>query len=180
SSLGTSICQSPSSLQRAVKRASLSGLSFWASSDLPSIGINSSLTNLRTMSRSIRNSSGSSISTVYSPVGTTRRDVARRSHSRQGGPPPPQLDSGFPEFGQLLTWPKSETSDLGWGEGGGEGEPTSRSSPLYPTPLPCGEMEQAAIAARSCAQFVRPRCALLLEGLGGAVHRMASAGRARR
>src|SRR5262249_5864541 len=163
--------QSPSSLQRAVKRASISGLSFWPSSDLPSIGINSSLTNRRTMSRSIRNSSGSSISTVYSPVGTTRRDVERRSQSRHGGTPHPPLNSGLPECGHLLTWPKSETSDFGWGEGGGEGEPTSRSSPPHPTPLPCGEREQAAIAARSCAQFVRPRCALLLEVLGGAVKR---------
>src|SRR5262245_31627672 len=136
-SLGTSICQSPSSLQRAVRRVSISGLSFWPSSDLPSIGINSSLTNRRTMSRSIRNSSGSSISTVYSPVGTTRHDVARRSQSRHGWPPYPQPNSGLPEFGHLLTWPKSETSDFGWGEGGGEGGPTSRWSVApHPTPLP--------------------------------------------
>src|SRR5262249_28429367 len=102
SSLGTSMCQGPSSLQRAVKGASISGLSFWPSSDLPSIGINSSLTNRRTMSRSIRNSSGSSISTVYSPVGTTRRDVERRSQSRHGGTPSPELNSGLPEFGHLF------------------------------------------------------------------------------
>src|SRR5215510_13029905 len=28
-----------------------------------------------------------------------------------------QPNSGLPEFGQIMTWPKSETSDFGWGEG---------------------------------------------------------------
>ena len=47
-------------MQRAVSRASMSGLSFWPSSDLPSSGISSSSTKRRTMSCSIVSSSGSS------------------------------------------------------------------------------------------------------------------------
>ena len=37
--------------------------------------------------------------------------------SRHGGTPSPQPNSGLPEFGHLMTWPKSETSDFGGGEG---------------------------------------------------------------
>src|SRR5215510_6908268 len=36
-----------------------------------------------------------------------------------GGTPSPQPNSGLPEFGHSMRWPKSETSDFGWGEGAG-------------------------------------------------------------
>src|SRR5271163_1671262 len=62
-SSGTSICHSPSALQRSISRASMSGLSLLPSSDLPSSGMSSSSTKRRTMSRSIRSSSGSLKST---------------------------------------------------------------------------------------------------------------------
>src|SRR5215831_15267828 len=39
-------------------------------------------------------------------------------------------------------------------EGGGEGEPTSQSYPPHPTPLPCGEREQAVLASRACPQSI--------------------------
>src|SRR5262245_40470565 len=60
--------------------------------------------------------------------------------SRHGGTPSPQPNSGLPEFGRSMTWPKSETSDFGWGEGGGEGATNSRSFVTpHPTPRPSGE-----------------------------------------
>src|SRR5215475_6437152 len=59
-----------------------------------------------------------------------------------------------------MTWPKSETSDFGWGEGGGEGEPTSRLQPPHPTPLP-GEREQAVPGAQLCIPASQSDCACL-------------------
>src|SRR5262245_15264601 len=52
---------------------------------------------------------------------------------RHGGTPSPQPNSGLPEFGHLMMRPKSETSDFGWGEGGGEGGPNCR---YFVTPSP--------------------------------------------
>jgi hypothetical protein len=43
------------------------------------------------------------------------------------GLPLPHPNSGLPEFGDLMTWPKSETSVFGFGEGWGEGSRTTDS-----------------------------------------------------
>src|SRR5262245_52011512 len=43
--------------------------------------------------------------------------------------PSPQPNSGLPEFGHVMRWPKSETSDFGWGEGV---PPCHRHTPCSP------------------------------------------------
>ena len=74
---------------------------------------------------------------------------------RHGGTPSPQPNSGLPEFGHSMTWPKSETSDFGWGEGGGEGEPISRS---FVTPSPHPSPLRGEGAGRICGSVVPSIC----------------------
>src|ERR1700757_3858452 len=59
-----------------------------------------------------------------------------------------QPNSGLPEFGRFINWPKSETSDFGWRDREGARNMIKHVTPSPPLPRKRGR-EQTELAART-------------------------------